>query len=151
MKNGVVGYRLGVDLGTTYTAAAVASNGGQPSLLGLGNRAMQIPLVFYVDADGNVLVGEVAELRGRADPSRLVRESKRRIGDSVPLLVAGMPFAPQALAAKLLSWVVERAHQQMHGFPDDVVVTHPANLGALQAGAYASGGGRALATCRRRR
>jgi len=40
-------YRLAVDLGTTFTAAAVADETG-PSMLGLGNRALQIPSVLYL-------------------------------------------------------------------------------------------------------
>jgi len=45
-------YRLGVDLGTTFTAAAVA-NGGPPTMLGLGNRALQVPSVLYLPKDGD--------------------------------------------------------------------------------------------------
>jgi len=39
-----VGYRLGVDLGTTYTAAAVDVD-GRAEMLGLGIRATQVPSV----------------------------------------------------------------------------------------------------------
>jgi molecular chaperone DnaK len=66
-------YELGVDVGTTYTAAAVLED-GQVELVGLGNRAMQVPSVLYFAPDGEVLVGEAAEQRGPSDPSRLVRE-----------------------------------------------------------------------------
>ena len=54
-------YRLGVDVGTTFTAAAVA-NGAAPSMLGLGNRALQVPSVLYLAAEGDFL----AMLDGRA-------------------------------------------------------------------------------------
>ena len=79
-------YRLGVDLGTTYTAAAVGVD-GRAEMLGLGIRAMQVPSVVYLLPDGGVVVGEAAEQRGASDPSRLVREFKRRVGDPVPLVV----------------------------------------------------------------
>jgi molecular chaperone DnaK len=39
-------YRLGGDLGTTFTAAAVA-DGSEPTVIGLGNRALQIPSVLF--------------------------------------------------------------------------------------------------------
>ena len=126
-------YRLAVDLGTTFTAAAVAEN-GVPTLLGLGNRAMQIPSVHFIESDGTVLVGETAERRGASDPNRLVRESKRRIGDPVKIIVGGMQFTAETLAAELLRWVVARATQRMGRPPDHLVVTHPANLGTTQAG-----------------
>ena len=121
-------YRLGVDLGTTFTAAAVA-NGREPAMLGLGNRALQIPSVLFLNDDGSMLVGEAAERRGLAQPDRLVREFKRRIGDTVPMLVAGHPFSPQAFTARLLQYVVASATDRMGEPPAEVVLTHPANWG----------------------
>ena len=121
-------YRLGVDLGTTFTAAAVA-NGGHPTMLGLGNRALQVPSVLYLASGGDLVVGEAAERRGLADPSRMVREFKRRIGDHVPILVAGVPFSPQALTAQLLRWVVRSGTDQLGEPPARIVLTYPANWG----------------------
>ena len=121
-------YRLGVDLGTTFTAAAVA-NGMQPTMLGLGNRALQIPSVLFLNDDGSILVGETAERRGLSQPDRVVREFKRRIGDTVPILVAGRPFSPQALTSRLLQHVVSTATERMGEPPEQVVLTHPANWG----------------------
>ena len=48
-----------------------------------------------------VIVGEAAEQQGAADPSRVVREFKTPIGDSVPLMVGGSPFSAQALTAEV--------------------------------------------------
>jgi molecular chaperone DnaK len=121
-------YRLGVDVGTTFTAAAVA-NGAAPSMLGLGNRALQVPSVLFLVAEGDFLVGEAAERRGMSEPGRLVREFKRRIGDPAPLLVAGMPFSPEILTAELLRWVVHTAADRMGEQPTETIVTHPANWG----------------------
>ncbi len=85
-----MGYRLGVDLGTTFTSAAVFTS-GMPTMIGLGNRAMQIPSVLFMKPDGQFLVGEAAERRAAAEPDRVAREFKRRLGDQVPILVAGSP------------------------------------------------------------
>jgi molecular chaperone DnaK len=109
-------YRLGVDLGTTFTAAAVA-NGGPPTMLGLGNRALQIPSVLYLPSEGELIVGEAAERRGVVDPTRMVREFKRRICDHVPMLVSGVPYSPQALTAQLLHWVVQPTATQLGEAP----------------------------------
>jgi molecular chaperone DnaK (HSP70) len=125
-------YRLGVDLGTTFTAAAVTDGSSEPTVLGLGNRALQIPSALFLKPDGEFLVGEAAERRGLTEPDRLAREFKRRIGDHVPILVAGAPFSPQALTAHLLRWVVDRASERMGGPPDEVVLTHPANWGPFR-------------------
>jgi actin-like ATPase involved in cell morphogenesis len=126
-----VGSRLGVDLGTTYTAAAVHVD-GRAEVLGLGIRAMQVPSVVFVRRDGEIVVGEAAEQQGAADPSRVVREFKRRIGDSVPLVVGGAPFSAQALTARLLAWVVGVATERHGGPPEQVCLTYPANWGPFK-------------------
>ncbi|MFC5263939.1 Hsp70 family protein [Kribbella qitaiheensis] len=125
-----MGYRLAVDMGTTFTAAAAVETGHEnPSMHELGNRAVQIPSVLYLQEDGQFLVGEAAERRGATDPSRVVREFKRRIGDRVPLLIAGTPFTAQVLSARLLSWVVASATERLGAPPDEVVLTYPAGWG----------------------
>ena len=121
-------YRLGVDLGTTFTAAATA-NAMPPTMVGLGNRSLQIPSVLFLTEQQEMLVGESAERRGLTQPDRLVREFKRRIGDTVPILVAGTPFSPQALTARLLQHVVQTTVDRLGETPGDVVLTHPANWG----------------------
>jgi actin-like ATPase involved in cell morphogenesis len=123
-----MGYRLGVDLGTTFTAAAV-DDGTGPAMVGLGNRALTVPSVLFLAPDGTMLVGEPADRRAPTDASRTAREFKRRIGDPVPVLLGGQPFSPQSLSAKLLSWVVTLATERQGAPPDDVVVTYPANWG----------------------
>jgi len=126
-----VGYRLGVDLGTTFTAAAV-DDGTGPTMLGLGNRALTVPSVVYVAPDGGFLFGEAADRRATREPVRAAREFKRRIGDTVPILLAGQPFSPQALSAKLLAWVVSVATERQGQAPDQVVVAYPANWGGYK-------------------
>ena len=123
-----MGYRLGVDLGTTFTSAAVFTS-GMPTMIGLGNRAMQIPSVLFMKPDGQFLVGEAAERRAAAEPDRVAREFKRRLGDQVPILVAGSPHSPQALQARLLRWVVDQVTQRQGSTPDHITLTHPANWG----------------------
>ena len=72
-----------------------ADGEGEPTVIGLGNRALQIPSVLFLKPDGEFLVGEAAERRGLTEPDRLAREFKRRIGDHVPIMVAGSPFSPR--------------------------------------------------------
>lgn len=72
-------YRLAVDLGTAFAAAAVV-NGSDPAMVGLGNRTMQVPSVLFLSDDSSYVVGESAERRGLTEPDRVVREFKRRFG-----------------------------------------------------------------------
>ncbi|HEY0239107.1 MAG TPA: Hsp70 family protein [Friedmanniella sp.] len=123
-----MGYRLGVDLGTTWTAAAVL-DGARPTMVGLGNRALQIPSVVFVAADGELLVGEAAERRARSQPWRAAREFKRRFADPVPLYIAGQPYAPTRLTAEVLRWVLGRVGERLGEPPDALTITYPANWG----------------------
>ena len=79
-------YSLGVDLGTTYSAAAVCRD-GRVEICTLGTSAPAIPSVVVLRADGEILVGEVAERRSVSEPTRTGREFKRRLGDPTPLIL----------------------------------------------------------------
>ncbi|GAA0568207.1 hypothetical protein GCM10010172_60490 [Paractinoplanes ferrugineus] len=121
-------YGLGIDLGTTHTAAAVRAE-GRVEVVRLGGRRAEIPSLVFVTPDGGLLIGDAAERRGAADPARLAREFKRRIGDPVPILVGGTPFSAHALTAKLLRYVLDTVTQLQDGPPAAITVTHPANWG----------------------
>ena len=121
-------YVLGIDLGTTYSAAAIARD-GRAEIASLGHLAAVIPSVVLVRSDGDVLIGEAAERRAATDPTRVAREFKRRLGDPVPLLLGGSPFGAEALMAQLLRGVYDTVVEQQGRPPSTTVVTHPANYG----------------------
>ena len=123
-----MGYQLSVDLGTTYTAAAV-SRDGRVEVASLGTSGPVIPSVVLLRADGEVLVGEAAVRRGLDEPNRVAREFKRRLGDPTPLVLGGTPYGAEALMAHLLRWVVKTVSDREGAPPDRVVLTHPANFG----------------------
>jgi molecular chaperone DnaK len=127
-------YQLGIDLGTTYTAAAVCRSSDrrwvEPEVVTLGSRSATVPSVLFVAPDGSVVVGEAAERRAVTDFDRVVREFKRRIGDPTPVMVAGRPWAPQELSARLVRWVVDRVAEREGGPAERIAVTHPAAWGA---------------------
>jgi len=122
------GYSLGVDLGTTYTAAAVW-RGGRTEIVPLGDHSPQIPSALFRTEDGEFLVGEPAVRRGTGDPGRLATEFKRRVGDDTSILVGGTPMSAHALMAQLLAWVVAKVSAGQGGQPATVVLTCPANWG----------------------
>ncbi len=121
-------YSLGVDLGTTYSAAAVCE-AGVARIVSLGHHAMVVPSVVFVDDNGQFLVGEPAERRSALDPSRVAREFKRRIGDPVPFVIGGTTYTAETLSAMLLRHLVEGVIEQQGRPPDQIVVTFPANWG----------------------
>ncbi len=125
-------YLLGIDAGTTRTAAAVGRPDGRRNeveIVDLGDRSSSVPSVLYVATDRTVVVGEAAERRALTDPDRVVREFKRRIGDSTPIIVGGVPWTAQDLSARLVRWVVDRVAAREGGPADRIVVTHPAAWG----------------------
>ena len=156
-------YVLGLDFGTSFTAAAAADPDGRSArVVTLGNRAAAVPSVVLVRPDGSLLAGEDAYLRGASEPARLVRNLKRRLGDRAPIVLgagaaragtaagtaAGTPagpggpggegtsFRPEDLVAGYLRWVVGRVAEREGGSPQRLVLTHPANWRSLRLDAY---------------
>ena len=121
-------YYLGIDIGTTYTAAAVWRD-GRNEIASLGNRAPTIPSVVLLREDETFLTGEGATRRGLSEPHRVAREFKRRVGDPTPIIVGGTPYSADALMAKLLRWVVGQVTEGEGGPPAGIAVSHPANWG----------------------
>jgi ABC-type oligopeptide transport system substrate-binding subunit/actin-like ATPase involved in cell morphogenesis len=126
-----VAYELGVDLGTTYTAAAVRRD-GRVVIASLGTRTLEMPSVAFLQENGEVLVGETAERRSFTQSDRFAREFKRRIGDPTPILLGGTPFSAHALTARLLRTVVTAVADRGGGPPGHTVVTCPASWGAYK-------------------
>ncbi|MFE4197216.1 Hsp70 family protein [Paenarthrobacter sp. NPDC056912] len=126
-------YVLAIDVGTSFTAAALVkpdqSPTPTPEILPLGLHGSAVPSVLFYAADGRVLVGEGAERRGLDDPQRMVREFKRRIGDSVPLAVGEGWLAPEDVYATLARWVVDRAEEREGVPPSSIMMTYPAAWG----------------------
>ena len=121
-------YVLGIDIGTTFTAAAVGRD-GRATVCTLGTRAQSIPTVVAVLPDGQVLVGEPAERRATIDPTQVAREFKRRLGDTTPLVLGSTSYTPQALMAHVLKHVIREVTVTEDGPPAEVVLTHPAHFG----------------------
>ncbi|MGH8910145.1 MAG: Hsp70 family protein, partial [Egibacteraceae bacterium] len=121
-------YQLGIDVGTTYTAAAVCRD-GRAEIVTLGTRAACVPSVLYIRADGEVMIGEAANRRAVAEADRVVREFKRRIGDPTPLVVGGVAYRAEALVGRLLRWVVDVVTQREGAAPAHIALTHPASWG----------------------
>ena len=69
-----MGYALGIDLGTTFTAAAVM-RGDRAEIMPLGNHAATVPTMVFLREDDRVLIGDAAERRGVAEPARLAASS----------------------------------------------------------------------------
>ncbi|MBW0104536.1 Hsp70 family protein [Pseudonocardia sp. KRD-291] len=127
-----MGYLLGIDVGTTRTAAAISrsESPGTPEMITLGDHSVDVPSVVFLSGDGSVLVGEAAERRGVGEPDRVAREFKRRLGDPTPVSLGGRPFTAQELSVLLVRHVVDLVVRREGAPPDRIAVTHPASWGA---------------------
>lgn len=130
-------YHLGIDVGTNRVAAATARLAPDGSVVvarvPLGRRSDSVPAVVFVAADGELLFGEIAEQRGFLEPERLIREFTRRLGDDMPLLVAGHRLPAEQLLARIVAHVISTVSER-EGQPAGVVVTHPAAWGPHRTG-----------------
>src|SRR3982751_1044398 len=95
---GVLAYDLGVDLGTTFVAAAI-SRDGRTEMCTLGNQSTVSPSIVYLNEQSTLLFGETAERRGMSHPDRVERAFKRRLGDPTPVVLGGGPHQATALMA----------------------------------------------------
>jgi molecular chaperone DnaK len=141
-------YRLGIDVGTTFTAAAICrEQPGRrvlPEVVPLGGRSAAVSSVVYLGQDGQLVVGEAAERRAVTEPDRVVREFTRRIGDEALVVIDGVPRSAAGITASVVGWVVERVAQREGEPARGVTVTHPACWDAhkiqLMAGALRAAG-----------
>ncbi len=123
-----MGYVLGIDLGTSYAAAAIDED-GKTEIVQIGSRAAVIPSVVVLRADGEVLVGEAAERRSYSEPARTAREFKRRLGDPTPIILGGTPYGAESVMALLFKAIVSRVVEQRGAPPALIAITHPASYG----------------------
>ncbi len=137
---------IGIDLGTTNTVAAVATQEG-PEVLRATDGAGLLPSVVHYRADGGVEVGVQAEAALIDDPTHVVSSIKRLMGrgaEDVPSLAGQLPFeilpgagmvrlkirdrqlTPVEVSAEILRAAKARAEQALGRAVARAVVTVPA-------------------------
>jgi molecular chaperone DnaK (HSP70) len=127
-------YTLGIDLGTSFVAAAVGG-AGRCEMLPLGEHAPESPACL--GWAGSMVVGDAARQQGLTSGLRLIEGVKRRVGDPTPISVGGTMQPVEYLIAALLRPVLDRAIRQQSAAPDRVVLTHPASWGPYRRNALA--------------
>ena len=120
-------YSVGVDLGTTYTSAAIADEAGV-RMVSLSHDGIAVPSVMAKTTDG-FAVGIEALSVASAAPWTVAREFKRRFGDPTPMVVADQAFSSVQLMSELLSWVIGRISAMEGSSPELIALTHPATWG----------------------
>ncbi|GAA4249139.1 Hsp70 family protein [Dactylosporangium darangshiense] len=118
---------LGVDLGTSFSAAAIVA-GDRVEILEVG-RERRIPSTVLLDDAGRLLAGSLAQRLVGRSPERAERNPKRYVGRG-PMLLGGNPVDAGAALAALLELFVAEGRSRFDGArPAAVVLTHPVAWG----------------------
>lgn len=107
---------IGIDLGTSNSAAAVLE-GGRPSLVPSaegttvgGGKAFPSYVAFT--KDGQLLVGEPARRQAVTNPEGTVYAFKRKMGTDHKYRIWGKEYTPQQLSAFLLQKIKRDADRK---------------------------------------
>ncbi len=133
------GYTIGIDLGTTNSAAA-AVTGETPEILpnDVGDRTT--PSVVAFDDDGP-FVGQPALNQAVANPDRTVQRIKRYMGDEeYNIEINGEDYTPPEISALTLKRIVSDAEDYLGSEVTDAVITVPAYFGNRQRQATKTAG-----------
>lgn len=136
------GFQLGIDFGTSHTAAVLRWPDGRINALLFDGSPVLLSAV-YADATAGLLVGRDAWQAARVAPERFEPYPKRHVDHGVVLL-GDTEVSVAELFAAVLGRVAKEARRVAGGEPDAVVVTHPAAWGTprrdvLRAAARAAG------------
>ncbi len=128
-------YSLGVDLGTTFVAAAVARPMGV-AMVPLGDQSVVAPAVVAVRPDGSIVTGDAAERRAVSQPALVARAVRRRLGDPEPVRLGDVSYPVTTLLAAELRDVVARAADREGEPADRVVLAHPTTWAPARRGRF---------------
>jgi molecular chaperone DnaK len=96
---------IGIDLGTSNSAAAVVE-AGRPTIIpsaegtSLGGKAFPSYVAFT--KDGQMLVGEPARRQAVSNPEGTIMAIKRKMGTDYKVRVYGKEYTPQQVSAFIL-------------------------------------------------
>jgi molecular chaperone DnaK len=122
---------LGIDLGTTNSAAAVVEAGRPvviPSAEGATPAGKMFPSVVAFTKDGQLLVGDPARRQAVTNPEGTVFEIKRKMGTDYKVNIYGKDYTPEQLSSYILQ-KIKHDSEVFLGYPvKKVVITVPAHF-----------------------
>ena len=122
---------LGIDLGTTNSAAAIYEGGHAtviPSAEGPTMAGKMFPSVIAFTKDGQLLVGEPAKRQATTNPEGTIFEIKRKMGTNYKVNIQGKEYSPQQISAFILQKIKKDAETYLGGTIRKAVITVPAHF-----------------------
>ncbi|MGC8515615.1 MAG: molecular chaperone DnaK [Thermoplasmata archaeon] len=124
-----MGKIIGIDLGTSNSAAAVVISGKPtviPSSEGVSLGGKAFPSYVAFTKSGELIVGEPARRQALLNPEGTVYAAKRKMGSDFKFKVFGKEYTPQQISAYILQ-KIKRDTEQYLGEPvSEAVITVPA-------------------------
>jgi len=124
-----MGKIIGIDLGTSNSAAAVLE-GGKPKIIpsAEGNTVYGKAFPSYVafGKDGKLLVGEPARRQAVTNPDRTITKAKRKMGTDYKYSFDGKDYTPQQISAFILQKIKRDAESFLGEKVEKAVITVPA-------------------------
>ena len=120
---------IGIDLGTSNSAAAVVE-AGRPTIIpsaegtSLGGKAFPSYVAFT--KDGQMIVGEPARRQAVSNPEGTVMAIKRKMGTDHKVRIYGKEYTPQQISAFILQKIKRDAEAFLGAKVEKAVITVPA-------------------------
>ena len=131
MNNEKIERIIGIDLGTTNSAAAVII-GGKPTIIpsaeGATVSGKMFPSVVAFTKDGQLLVGEPARRQAITNPEGTIREIKRKMGTDYKVKIFGKEYTPQQISALILQKIIRDSEAYLGEKITKAVITVPAHF-----------------------
>jgi molecular chaperone DnaK len=124
-----MGKIVGIDLGTSNSAAAVMV-GGKPTIIqaaegtSIGGKAF--PSVVAFTKDGQLIVGDPARRQMISNPEGTVIAAKRKMGTDFKFRVYGKEYTPQQISSFILQKIKRDSEAFLGETVDKAVITVPA-------------------------
>ena len=121
---------IGIDLGTSNSAAAVMEGGRPviiPSAEGAGVASGKaFPSYVAFTKDGQRLVGEPARRQAAINAEGTIQAAKRKMGSDFKFKVFGKEYTPQQISAFILQKIKQDAEAYLGDKIEEAVITCPA-------------------------
>lgn len=124
-----MGRIIGIDLGTSNSAAAVMI-GGKPTIIpsaeGMTVAGKTVPSYVAFTKDGQMLVGEPARRQAAINPEGTVTAVKRLMGSKQTIKLLGKTYTPEQISAFILQKIKKDAEAFLGEKVEKAVITVPA-------------------------
>ena len=120
---------IGIDLGTSNSAAAVIEGGKPviiPSAEGVSIGGKAFPSYVAFTKDGQRLIGEPARRQAATNPDRTIQAAKRKMGSTHKYRIDDKDYTPQEISAFILQKVKRDAEAFLNDKVTGAVITVPA-------------------------